>query len=643
MELLPYQQQVLDNLADFLREVERHGNLKDAFRHYWLGRGVARPVREQLNIFVLSYASFRTRNKEGRKAFQESNLYSFKSMIQEKDLLPGADDSSLVNIIRSMRPVCIVDESHNARSNLSKDMLENFNPCFILDLTATPRKASNIISYVDAVQLKKYHMVKLPIIVYNHRSSKEVISNAIQLRNNLEQQAKAEQEEGGDYIRPIVLFQAESKTGKDDKTTFEGVKKRLIKLGIAEQEIAIKTAKINELKNKELLSSDCPVRYIITINALKEGWDCPFAYILATIANRHSSVDVEQIVGRVLRQPYARRQHRNLLNNSYVLASAADFITTLDKIVAGLNQAGFSKKDMRAKEISEGNNIPEKPGIAPRQASLFDQQYLGENNNEEEKSGVENVEWPDMIPPINGAGDEQGRNAVQKIMEQAEKVSQEYEEQVCQRDAENISDEVRKKMNQFGMVQQFSKQAGNLFLPQFVIRIAGMDLFGEDTFLFNKEELLKGFRLSQSDSRINFDSMGDDAYRVDLEKVGDHDYKPSFWKLKHSTKEELLEFLIALPEESRKREVADRLCKLIGNMYPIADQEIKRYVRHILEDMNAEQIHDCLEREYNYRNKIKTKIRQLELNTLKKHFINGLMLIKFIPENHTTCRKSFIQ
>jgi len=188
----------------------------------------------------------------------------------------------------------------------------------------------------------------------------------------------------------------------------------------------------------------------------------------------------------------------------------------------------------------------------------------------------------------------------------------------------NFSDEVRKKMNQFGMVQQFSKQAGNLFLPQFVIRIAGMDLFGEDTFLFNKEELLKGFRLSQSDSRINFDSMGDDAYRVDLEKVGDHDYKPSFWKLKHSTKEELLEFLIALPEESCKREVADRLCKLIGNMYPIADQEIKRYVRHILEDMNAEQIHDCLEREYNYRNKIKTKIRQLATQYAEKAFYQWL-------------------
>jgi len=63
----------------------------------------------------------------------------------------------------------------------------------------------------------------------------------------------------------------------------------------------IKTADVNELKGVDLLRPDCPIRYIITINALKEGWDCPFAYILASIANRTSRIEVEQIVGRVLR------------------------------------------------------------------------------------------------------------------------------------------------------------------------------------------------------------------------------------------------------------------------------------------------------------------------------------------------------
>ncbi len=77
--------------------------------------------------------------------------------------------------------------------------------------------------------------------------------------------------------------------------------------GIPEKEIAIKTGDKDELKNVDLLSPDCPIRYIITVNALKEGWDCPFAYVLATVANRTSTVDVEQIWGVCFGCPTRRR------------------------------------------------------------------------------------------------------------------------------------------------------------------------------------------------------------------------------------------------------------------------------------------------------------------------------------------------
>lgn len=111
---------------------------------------------------------------------------------------------------------------------------------------------------------------------------------------------------GGKYIRPIVLFQAQPKNNADS-TTYEKIKHTLMEMGIPESEIAIKTADKDELKNIDLSSSDCNIRYIITINALKEGWDCPFAYILATVANRTSSIDVEQILGRILRLPNTKR------------------------------------------------------------------------------------------------------------------------------------------------------------------------------------------------------------------------------------------------------------------------------------------------------------------------------------------------
>ena len=581
-------------------------------------------VREQLNVFVLSYASFRTSNKEGRKAYQENcNLDGFTRLISDEDVLPETDESALINVIRSMRPVCIVDESHNAGSSLSKEMLTNFNPSFILDLTATPRKESNILSYVDAAQLKENNMVKLPLIAYNHHSQKEVINSAIQLRSKLEAQAIEEEKGGGDYIRPIVLFQAEPET-REDSTTFTHIRERLVKLGIPEEQIAIKTAMINELKNVPLLSRTCPIRYIITINALKEGWDCPFAYVLATIANRHSSVDVEQVVGRVLRQPYARKHKRNLLNNAFVLASSANFISTLDNIVEGLNLAGFSRKDLRAKDAAElPVDLNGTEDSEPPQQDLFQKPETTPGNTltvEHQQSCPEgaNAEMVDtdwQSEPVDGV-----LNQIEKITDEA---NQEYEERAKNAGGFELPDEVRGRMDEYPMETVFAEEGKKLRIPEFYTQPLGLELF-EDEVRVNKELFLEGFRLSQSDSQIDFTTMDGDAYRIDIEKVAEDDYKPGFWKLKTGVREKLAEYILSRPKESQVRELSGRMCLLIGNMFPIADQEIKVYVKRIFSDMSVDQLRDCVEREHSYRDKIKGKIKSLAIEHAEKNFGNWL-------------------
>ena len=118
----------------------------------------------------------------------------------------------------------------------------------------------------------------------------------------------------------------------------------------------------------DLLSPDCPVRYIITVNALKEGWDCPFAYILASLANKTSQVDVEQILGRILRLPYTAEHRAKALNMSYVLTSSNDFNDTVQQIIRGLNSAGFSDRDYRLAEPAE----PAKPAPVPEQLPIIE-------------------------------------------------------------------------------------------------------------------------------------------------------------------------------------------------------------------------------------------------------------------------------
>ena len=197
-------------------------------------------------------------------------------------------------------------------------------------------------------------MIKLPVIVYNRRTQDDVFISAISLRQKLENEAKKEEAQTGKYIRPIVLFQAEAKN-QQDSTTYEKVKKALLEIGVPEEQIAIKTADRDDLRNQNLLAKDCKVRYIITVNALKEGWDCSFAYILATVANRSSVIDVEQILGRILRMPDAKASKSMVMNLSYVITSSSNFFATCEKVVEGLNAAGFSSKDYRIPEETEND------------------------------------------------------------------------------------------------------------------------------------------------------------------------------------------------------------------------------------------------------------------------------------------------
>ncbi|MBD5385025.1 DEAD/DEAH box helicase family protein, partial [bacterium] len=236
-------------------------------------------LQSQLVILVLSAQSFVETVKAKKdvsseqnkpKAYRENeNFYEqSKHYPHPEKLIAGTDPTALIQVIAQQNPVVIVDESHNFRTNLRDEMLANLNPRFILELTATPRDKSNIVSFVDAMQLKKENMVKLPVIVENRNSPRDVLSAAIRMRNSLEKLAKENETNGGRYIRPIVLFQAQPKTDEDN-VTFDKIKQQLIDVGIPENQIKIKTANKDELKGIDLMSRDCEVRYIITVNALK--------------------------------------------------------------------------------------------------------------------------------------------------------------------------------------------------------------------------------------------------------------------------------------------------------------------------------------------------------------------------------------
>lgn len=566
-------------------------------------------VQDQLSIIVMSFASLRASNKEDRKVYQENGqLAPFVAQYKDRShVLEETDETALINVIRSLNPVLVVDESHNAESNLSIDMLKNLNPSFILDLTATPKENSNIISLVPAIELKKEHMVKLPVIVYNHHDKTEVINSALHLQRKLEVLAADQHKKGGKYIRPIVLFQAQPKT-KDDNTTFDKLKEQLLRIGIPEEQIKIKTANKDELKGIDLMNESCPVRYIITINALKEGWDCPFAYILASLADKSSAVDVEQILGRVLRQPYVMKHAASLLNVSYVLTASAKFNETLQNIVEGLQASGFSEKDYRQKDIMP-EEVKKTSGGDPMESFLFPEQQETDESQEEEidKDRISfNPEMPSESPSEDAV--------VVEIETMAEEQNKEMEAEIERQQSQPIDEnqfmEMGEKVKRYRLLDKYKETVNNIQLHQFYLETPQGDIFGTGEELLNQEALLKNFKLSNEDTKIDFEQISSDLYKVDIEKVGKDEYTPRFTKIEdQQVKDPMVEYILAKPKEKQVKDIAHQIIQIVGNMYPISDQEIRKYIERILSSLNPEQLQDILVRKWSYADKIKAKIR----------------------------------
>jgi type III restriction enzyme len=202
---------------------------------------------------------------------------------------------------------------------------------------------------IGADKLKAEHMVKIPIYVAPYLNSwKIALDAAIDRRNELEEIAKVEQQETGEYIRPIMLIQAQNKSKYYDTITIDAVKDFLLTdKNIPKHYVAIRDSEHHEIDNIDLFDPNCEIRYIITVKALGEGWDCPFASVLASVAHKRSTLDVAQILGRILRLPNAGEKIHGELNVSYVFTSSSDTEKTLQSVVNALQGYGYDEYALR--------------------------------------------------------------------------------------------------------------------------------------------------------------------------------------------------------------------------------------------------------------------------------------------------------
>ena len=596
-------------------------------------------IADQLSVMVLSYDSLRSKKKDDRKVYQENgNLTSFSTFLGNPEHpIENAAKGSLAQYINQLNPVVIVDESHHATSSLSREMLTILNPSFILDLTATPTESANVISYVSASELKLEHMVKLPVVAYNRTSKEEVITDAIDLRCSLEKVANEARKQGGRYIRPIVLFQAEPRH-KEDVTSFKKLREKLIAAGIPKEEIAIKTAQKDELKNINLLSEECPIRYIITVNALKEGWDCSFAYILASVANRTSRVDVEQILGRVLRQPYATKvQDKSVLNMSYVLTSSNNFSETIRQIIAGLNAAGFTKRDYRIAD-DEGQldleNVTDKISVeeaeTPEQFSLLSVSDSGEDATTEEfldfdeslvsvaveeravETSLSNIDTHE----VEGDSYSLPSKNVLEMLNQAEEQESSYQQDI-QKIANNVEVSFMEysgedSVKSYSVNEKFRDDISSLRIPQFFIKSEESDLFNlgnGDYDLLQKESLNAGFNLLTKDTSINLGAVDEEMYLIDVKDQAD---TPVTSRLGREAQQMMREHFMNMSDEGKRYEAIEQIYqRVVKRINEIPDSQLKKYIERIVEGFSAEDMLFYYENSHKIAEQVYAKIKRL--------------------------------
>ena len=314
-------------------------------------------LRDHCCIVVGTIQTLRVTNTSGRKVYAHNeNLEPHFSGVS--DTAQGLEQSasggikfSFANLLHLHRPLMIVDEAHNAVTGLTREMQARLNPSAIIEFTATPKPRSNILHSVPAQELKQAEMIKLPIMLTEHTSWQNAVNGAIAARASLDKTAKTD----ANYIRPIVLFQAQP---RNEEVTVDVLKKHLLEIeNVPETAIAVATGDMRELDGIDLFDPHCPIAYVITIEALKEGWDCSFAYVFCSVSRIKSAVDVEQILGRVLRMPYASRRKAAELNRAYAFLSEPETGIAARALVDKLVAMGFEEDEAR------DNIEPTQPGL----------------------------------------------------------------------------------------------------------------------------------------------------------------------------------------------------------------------------------------------------------------------------------------
>ena len=223
--------------------------------------------------------------------------------------------------------VVFADEHHVYDAPKFSEAVRDLSPRALIGLTGTPtpKMKTRIIYRFPLAAAIAEQYVKTPVIVGRRDDRDDAhtkLRDGVQLLD-LKQQAVDEFAERGavDSVNAVMLVVAQSIQEAQayaallESDSFAGGKYAGRVLEIHSKSPDKDLAELEAVENR-----DSPVRIIVAVDKLKEGWDVKNVYVIASMRASISKILTEQTLGRGLRLPFGRYTGVEFLDTLEVLA-----------------------------------------------------------------------------------------------------------------------------------------------------------------------------------------------------------------------------------------------------------------------------------------------------------------------------------
>ena len=224
--------------------------------------------------------------------------------------------------------VVIADEHHIYTGNAKRfaAAIADLNPAAVIGLTATPdpsTAADRIVYRYPLAEAIADGFVKIPVLVGRPDTVKDTRTQMADAVALLDAKATALRAwctaTGNTYINPVLFVVAQT---IDEANELRNTLAQPDLIGSSEAVLLITSeepeASLEALDKLE--HPDSPVRAVVSVSMLKEGWDVKNIFVIASVRAMESELLTEQVLGRGLRLPYGRRTGIGMLDTVEVLS-----------------------------------------------------------------------------------------------------------------------------------------------------------------------------------------------------------------------------------------------------------------------------------------------------------------------------------